>query len=112
MKLFYSIKEVSDLLDEPETTLRFWEDEFPEVIAPKRNDRGVRFYKENDIENIRMVKYFVRECGLTLDGVRKKLKNNKESAAKQAQLVMRLKNIKEELKALAASFADVEKSSE
>jgi len=108
MKIFYSIKEVAALLSEPESTLRFWEDEFPDMIKPKRNERGVRFYKENDVENIKTVQYFIRDCGLTLDGARKKLKNSKESAEKQAKVVLRLKNIKAELKSLADSLAEVD----
>jgi len=109
LKLFYSIKEVAASLHEPESTLRYWEDEFPEVITPNRNERGVRFYKESDIDNVRMVQYLIRDCGLTLDGVRKKLKNNKDSAVKQAKVVLRLKNIKAELKALSEAMGHVEK---
>ena len=110
MKLFFSIKEVAALLGEPETTLRYWQDEFPEIIKPSRNERGARFYKESDIENVRMIQYFVRDNGLTLDGVRKKLKNNKESAEKQAKAVLILKKMKAELKDLSDAMDRVEKS--
>ena len=109
MKIFYSIKEVAEAVGEPESTLRYWEDEFPEVITPTRNDRGVRFYKENDIENVRMIRYLIRDCRLTLDGVRKKLKNNKDSAVKQAKVVLRLKNIRVELKSLSDAMGEVDK---
>ncbi len=108
MRVFYSIREVSALLKEPETTLRYWEDEFPESIKPTRNERGVRFYKEEDVNAIRLIQYFVRDCRLTLDGVRKKLKNNQESAVKQAKVVLRLKNIKSELLALSEALSEVE----
>jgi len=109
MKIFYSIKEVAKEVGEPESTLRYWEDEFPEVITPNRNERGVRFYKESDIENVRMIRYLVRDCSLTLDGVRKKLKNNKDSTIKHAKVVLRLKNIRAELKSLSDAMGEVEK---
>ena len=105
-RMYYSIKDVSMLLDEPESTLRYWQDEFPEVIDPPRNDRGARFYTKSDIKKVRMIKYFIRDCGLTLDGVRKKLKN-KESAEKQANLALTLQSIRARLVALDATMAEV-----
>ena len=110
MKIFYSIKEGASLLGEPESTLRYWEDEFPDEITPHRNERGVRFYKEEDINDIRQIQYFIRDCKLTLDGVRKRLKNNKESAVRQAKVVLRLKGIKAELKALGAAMDEINKN--
>jgi len=109
MKIYYSIKEVAKAVNEPESTLRYWEDEFPEVITPTRNERGVRFYKENDIENVRMIRYLIRDRRLTLEGVRKNLKNNKDSTIKQAKIVLRLKDIRNELKLLNDAMGDVEK---
>ena len=108
-KVYYSIKEVSSLLKEPETTLRYWEEKFPEIIKPTRNERGVRFYKISDLEDIRTIKYMIRDRRLTLDGVRKILKNNIESVKKQARIVMKLQNIKAELKALRSAIDNVEK---
>ena len=103
-KIFYTIKEVATLLKEPESTLRYWEDEFPDIITPNRNERGVRYYKESDIQDVRLIQHFIRGSGLTLEGVRKKLKHNKDVAIKQANVVIRLKNIKEELKSLSNAF--------
>ena len=108
-KIFFTIKEVAEVVGETEPTLRYWEDEFPDMITPNRNERGVRFYKEEDIHDIRVIQHFIRDNGLTLDGVRKKLKNNKESAIKQANVVARLKNIKMDLKSLSDALAEVEK---
>ena len=96
-------------MDETESTLRYWESEFQEVISPNRNERGVRFYTEKDIEDVRLVKYLIRDCGLTLEGARKKLKNNKENAERQAKIVNHLKNIRAEAKALDEALSYVEK---
>ena len=106
--MYYSIKEVSSLLGESESTLRYWESEFNNVISPERKNR-VRFYSEKDIEDVKLVKYLIRDCGLTLEGVRKKLKNNKEGAVRQAKVVQHLKNIKAEAKALSEALNEVEK---
>lgn len=108
-KMYYSIREVAAVLEENETTLRYWEGEFQDVISPRRNDRGVRFYSEKDIHDVRLIKYLIRDCGLTLEGVRKRLKNNKESAVKQAKVVQHLKQIKQELKGLKEALDEVER---
>ena len=36
LKLYYSIKEVAEMFDLPESTLRYWEQEFP-FLRPKTN---------------------------------------------------------------------------
>ena len=108
-KMYYSIKEVASLLEEAESTLRYWEKEFPDFISPKRNDSGVRFYSEKDIEDIRLVKYLIRDRGLTLEGVRKKLKTGKDKALQQAKAIQHLKNIRAEIKALGEAMDEVEK---
>lgn len=107
-KMFYSIKEVALLLSESEPTLRYWEREFKDVIAPERRN-GVRFYTEKDIDNVQLIKYLLRDCGLTLEGARKKLKNNKDVAVRQAKVVRHLKNIRAELKILSESMDEVER---
>jgi DNA-binding transcriptional MerR regulator len=109
-KMFYSIREVAALLEETESTLRYWESEFREVIAPRRNERRVRLYTEKDIDNARLIKHLIRDCGLTFEGVRKRLNhNNIESTIKQARVVQRLKQIKAELTALKEALSEAEK---
>ncbi|MDR1382192.1 MAG: MerR family transcriptional regulator [Tannerella sp.] len=110
-RIYYSIKEVASSLGEAESTLRHWEREFPDVISPNRKGRDIRFYSEKDIESVRLIKYLRRDCGLTSDGVRKKLKNSREreSAARHADIVWRLKNIKAELLLLKEAMDEVER---
>ena len=108
-KIYFSIKEVASLLKEAESTLRYWEKEFQDVISPKRNDGGVRFYSEKDIEDVRLVKYLIRDCGLTLEGVRKRLKNSKDSTLRQVKAIRHLKNIRAEIKALGEAMDEADK---
>jgi len=108
-KIYFSIKEVASRLCEKESTLRFWESEFPDVIAPRRNEHGVRFYTEEDIEAIQLIRNMIRNNGLTLEGVRKKLNNNRDAAVRQAKITAKLNEIKAELKDLAEVFDEAEK---
>lgn len=96
LKLYYSISEVAKMFNVNESLLRFWEKEFP-IIKPRKNGKGTRQYREEDIENIRLIYHLVKEKGMTLPGARQKLKDNKEGTVQTLEIINRLKNIKEEL---------------
>ena len=96
LKLYYSISEVAKMFDVNESLLRFWEKEFP-IIKPKKNAKGSRQYRKEDIENIRLIYHLVKEKGMTLLGARQKLKDNKEDTIQAIEIIDRLKEILEEL---------------
>ena len=96
LKLYYSISEVARMFDVNESLLRYWEKEFP-MIAPKKAGGNVRQYRKEDIENIRLVYHLVKEKGMTLAGAKQRLKQNRESAASSAEIIERLKKVREEL---------------
>ena len=95
-KLYYSIKEVAEMVGENESLLRYWEKEFPS-IRPKKTGRNIRQYTKADIENIRMIHFLVKEKGMTLAGARQKLKQNPHGSRQTVEIVERLKTIKAEL---------------
>ncbi len=96
LKLYYSIKEVAAMFHVNESLLRYWEKEFP-LIAPKRSGGKIRQYREEDIENIRLVYHLVKEKGMTLQGAKQRLKKNKETTVQAAEIIDRLKAVREEL---------------
>lgn len=98
-KLYYSIGEVADMLGVNESLLRFWEKTF-DIITPRKTEKGTRFYRREDIENIRLIYYLVKEKGMTLAGARKKLKENKESVIRNYEIIDRLQAIRAELIAI------------
>jgi len=57
-------------------TIRFWEKEFkqikPKIFAGKR-----RYYDENSIKILKKVKYLLKEKGLTINGAKKILLNER-----------------------------------
>jgi DNA-binding transcriptional MerR regulator len=107
-KIYYSIKEVSELIAESEPTLRYWEGEFQDVITPKRNEGGTRFYTEKDIQDVRLIQFLLRERRLTIEGAQKALKNNRSAAEKQSKLFEHLQNLRSELKNLEREMAQVQ----
>ena len=96
LKLYYSIGEVANMFDVNESLLRFWEKEFP-IIKPKKNAKGTRQYRKEDLDNIRLIYHLVKERGMTLPGARQKLKDNKEQTVQTYEVVTKLQQIKEEL---------------
>lgn len=97
LKMYYSISEVAAMFDVNESLLRYWEKEFP-IISPKKAGGNIRQYRKEDIENVRLVYHLVKECGMTLQGAKQRLKSNKEQTVSKAEVVERLKRVRDELK--------------
>ena len=76
-KLYYSIKEVAERFNVPESTLRFWEKEFKQ-IKPKRAGRGIRQYTESDIRTIGMVHRLLVTEGLKIEAAKQKMSTRKD----------------------------------
>lgn len=106
-KLYHSISEVAAMFNLNESTLRFWEKEF-NIIRPRKTGKGTRFYKQEDIEAVRLIHYLVRERGMTLAGARQKIKDNKDDTVKQEEIVNKLKQIKAEILAIRDAFETIE----
>ena len=93
-KLYYSIGEVARKFNVNTSLIRFWEKEF-DIIKPKKNKKGNRFFTQQDIENFHIIYHLVKERGMTLKGVKKKIKENKDNTANDFEVIKSLKNIKE-----------------
>jgi DNA-binding transcriptional MerR regulator len=96
LKLYYSISEVAAMFDVNESLLRFWEKEFPQ-LNPKKGGRGIRQYRKEDIETVKLIYHLVKERGMTLPGARQRMKDNKEATIRNFEIVDRLRAIREEL---------------
>lgn len=81
-------------MDVNASLLRFWEKEFGTAIKPSKNNKGNRIYTQDNLRSLRLIHHLVKERGFTLDGAKKKLKQNPEELEQQAQLVDTLKNIR------------------
>tara|TARA_B100000963_G_C22282289_1_gene517662 strand:+ start:68 stop:436 length:369 start_codon:yes stop_codon:yes gene_type:complete len=77
-----SISDVSKILNliNPKTKkpqnhiLRYWEKEFKQIRPKKINNR--RYYSENQIEIIKMVKFLLKNEGMSIIGVKKLLNSD------------------------------------
>ena len=73
-KLYYSIKEVSELTSLKPYVLRYWESEFPS-LKPSKNKAGNRTYKKNDINVILEIKKLLYDKKFTIKGAIEELKS-------------------------------------
>ena len=92
-KLFYQISEVSKALNVNVSLIRFWEKEF-DVLKPKKNKKGNRLFTQRDFDNLKIIYHLVKERGFTLDGAKKKLKENKEGKTDNLSIIRHLKEIR------------------
>ena len=99
LKLYYSIGEVAKMFDINESTLRYWESEFP-YLKPKTNSKNVRQYTEKDIEQIKVIYNLVKVRGFKLTAARKMLNENRKNVDKSADILETMINLRDELKEL------------
>ena len=93
-KLYYSIGEVSKMVDLKPYVLRYWETEFKQLSPPK-NRAGNRTYRNKDIDLIINIKDLLYNKKFTIQGARSMLGNKKSSET--PLLDKRLDTIKKEL---------------
>lgn len=101
-KIYYSIGEVSKAFGVNASLIRFWEKEF-EVISPKKNKKGNRYFTQQDIKNLKLIYHLVKERGYTLDGAKTALEEN-QSIKEDVELIARMESIRSELVRLKESF--------
>ena len=93
-KIYYSIGEVAEMFNVNTSLIRFWEKEF-DIIKPKKNKKGNRLFTREDLSNFHIIYHLVKEKGMTLKGAQKKMKENKEDAFNNFEVIQSLNNIKD-----------------
>lgn len=86
-KRYFSIREVSEVLEVKPHVLRYWETQFS-VLRPKKSRAGARMYQERDLDTLRSIKQMLYDRGYTIAGAKKHLllERRKLETARHAQL--------------------------
>lgn len=98
-KKYYRIKDVAEFLQEPASTLRYWEKEFPE-FKPQRSEGGSRLYTVKNIQNFKILQYLIRTKGMRIEAAREHLQRNKNNISGRFEALEELYNLKQELENL------------
>ena len=70
---YQTISEVSVQLDVPAHVLRFWESKFS-VLKPLKRSGGRRYYRTEDIQILKSIKFLLYDEGYTIKGAQNSLK--------------------------------------
>lgn len=70
---FRTIAEVADEIGVATHVLRFWETKFPQ-IKPMKRSGGRRYYRPDDVEVVKTIKYYLYDQRYTIEGVQKLFK--------------------------------------
>ena len=92
-KIFYKISEVANMFNVNISAVRFWEKEF-DILKPKKNKKGNRLFTPKDIKNIQIIYHLLKERGFTVEGAKKKLKENKSDTIDNIQIINHLKDVR------------------
>jgi DNA-binding transcriptional MerR regulator len=92
-KLYYPIGEVAEMLGEPISTIRFWENEF-EVLKPMKNKKGNRLFTPSDIKNLKIIHHLLKDEGMTISGAKKRLSEKWEETDYKYEINESLQKIK------------------
>ena len=92
-KQYYSMGEVSEMFRINLSLLRFWEKEF-DIIKPKKNKKGDRFFRPVDIKNLQIIHHLIRQRKFTMEGAKDYLKKNSQVADKQFEMIQSLEKIR------------------
>ena len=99
-KQYYSIGEVAAMFKVNVSLIRFWENEF-DIIEPRKNKKGDRFFKPADIKNLQKIHDLLRRRKFTIEGAKDFLKKNRQAKEKyeMVQSLQKLRSFLLQLKA-------------
>ena len=92
-KMYYTMGEVAALFDVNQSMIRFYEKEF-DILQPKKNKKGNRYFTPEDIDNLKIIFNLIREKGYTLNGAKEYLKSNISSTKDNQRIISSLENLK------------------
>jgi DNA-binding transcriptional MerR regulator len=104
-KQYYSISEVANWFNVNTSLIRFWENEFV-ILKPRKNRKGDRLFRPEDVKNIQLIYHLVRQRKFSLEGAKKYLEANKEHAETNKQLIQSLTKLKAFLTELKTNLGE------
>ena len=102
-KQYYSIGEVAEMFSLNTSLLRYWETEF-DILKPRKNRKGDRHFRPEDIKNLSLIHHLLRQRKYTIEGAKDYLKKNKSKAQQNFEIIQRLEKLKRFLLELKAGL--------
>lgn len=89
---YYAMNEVAAMFRVNHSLLRYWANEF-DILQPRKNRKGDRHFRPEDIKSLQLIHYLLRQKKYTLDGAKDYLKNRNKAEQKH-KAVLALEKIK------------------
>ncbi|MCO6496554.1 MAG: MerR family transcriptional regulator [Chitinophagaceae bacterium] len=91
-KSYYPIGQVAEMFGEQTSLIRYWENEF-KVLKPKKNKKGDRYFRPEDVKTLYLINHLLRDRKFTIEGAKEYLKNEK-AAMQKFELITSLEKMK------------------
>ena len=101
-KQYYTIGEVAKMFYVNTSLIRTWENEF-DVIEPRKNRKGDRYFRPVDVKNLQLIHQLIRKQKYTLEGAKDYMRKNKKAAERFA-LIQSLQKIRTFLTEIRANL--------
>jgi DNA-binding transcriptional MerR regulator len=101
-KHYYAIGEVAGMFNVNTSLIRYWETEF-DILQPRKNKKGDRYFRPQDIKNLYLIFDLLRRRKFTIEGAKDYLKKNNK-VEEQYELIQSLDKIKSFLLELKAQL--------
>ncbi len=98
-KLYYTISEVAGWFNVNTSLIRYWENEF-DILQPRKTRKGDRLFRVEDIKNLQLIYFLLRQRKFSIEGAKIYLKNNRKNLTIETQLIKSLSSFKLFLKEL------------
>ncbi len=92
-KIYYPIGEVAEMFGVNISQIRYWSNEF-DILKPTTNKKGTRFFKKDDLENLRLIHHLLKERKFTIEGAKKHIKENRSKAFENLEMIQSLEKVK------------------
>lgn len=97
---YWPIGEVAQMFRVNTSLIRHWEKEF-DVLDPRKNRKGDRLFKPEDVKNLELIYDLLRRRKFTIEGAKDYLRRSKRAGEKHeaVQSLLRLRAFLQELRA-------------
>lgn len=101
-KQYYSIGEVAGMFKVNTSLIRYWENEF-DILEPRKNRKGDRFFKPSDVKNLQLIHDLLRRRKFTIEGAKDYIRKNRQ-AREKFEMIHSLQKLRAFLLELKASL--------
>ena len=102
-KSFYKMREAAEIIGVPQSTLRYWEKEFPE-LKPRRTASNQRLYSPADLEMLQIIHFLLHVKGMKIDAAQAQVKHNRKNVSNKVKIIDKLTKVREDLEVLLHSL--------